>query len=189
MVANFSSGGAAINQIASVAGAVLRVVPLELERPTRDFTGGPAMDEAVEVLAEGGIHLDLLRVRGFPFHNDVRNFISEHDQVFVVEQNRDAQLRTLLVNELAPRPHNSFHASEIACLTSQFEQHVRSICDLPLGSVEVVRPAAFPTVKVTASVGATRVRPDVSVVDALRYADQATYRAKADGRNRVELYT
>jgi nicotinate-nucleotide--dimethylbenzimidazole phosphoribosyltransferase len=46
MVANFSSGGAAINQIASVAGAVLRVVPLELERPTRDFTGGPAMDEA-----------------------------------------------------------------------------------------------------------------------------------------------
>ncbi|HEX2572467.1 MAG TPA: 5-(carboxyamino)imidazole ribonucleotide synthase [Polyangia bacterium] len=49
----------------------------------------------------------------------------------------------LLVNELAPRPHNSYHASEIACATSQFEQAVRAVCDLPLGSVEVVRPAAI----------------------------------------------
>ncbi len=49
----------------------------------------------------------------------------------------------LLVNELAPRPHNSYHASVVACGTSQFEQHVRAICDLPLGSVEVVRPAAI----------------------------------------------
>ena len=64
----------------------------------------PAMDEAEEILAERGIHLDLLRVRGFPFHNDVKSFIGEHDQVFVVEQNRDAQLRTLLVNELEIDP-------------------------------------------------------------------------------------
>ncbi|MFO0626690.1 MAG: ATP-grasp domain-containing protein [Polyangiales bacterium] len=49
----------------------------------------------------------------------------------------------LFVNELAPRPHNSFHATEVACLTSQFEQHVRAVCDLPLGSVEVVRPVAI----------------------------------------------
>jgi 5-(carboxyamino)imidazole ribonucleotide synthase len=49
----------------------------------------------------------------------------------------------LLVNELAPRPHNSYHASERACVTSQFEQHVRAVCDLPLGSVEVLRPAAI----------------------------------------------
>ncbi|HLM66986.1 MAG TPA: 5-(carboxyamino)imidazole ribonucleotide synthase [Longimicrobium sp.] len=49
----------------------------------------------------------------------------------------------LLVNELAPRPHNSFHATEVACLTSQFEQAVRAVCNLPLGSVEVVRPAAI----------------------------------------------
>ncbi|HYV48131.1 MAG TPA: 5-(carboxyamino)imidazole ribonucleotide synthase [Myxococcaceae bacterium] len=49
----------------------------------------------------------------------------------------------LLVNELAPRPHNSFHATEVACLTSQFEQAVRAVCDLPLGSTEVVRPAAI----------------------------------------------
>ncbi|WP_437816995.1 5-(carboxyamino)imidazole ribonucleotide synthase [Sorangium sp. So ce1078] len=49
----------------------------------------------------------------------------------------------LLINELAPRPHNSYHASEVACATSQFEQAVRAVCDLPLGSVEVVRPAAI----------------------------------------------
>lgn len=49
----------------------------------------------------------------------------------------------LFVNELAPRPHNSFHASEVACATSQFEQAVRAICDLPLGSTEIVRPAAI----------------------------------------------
>jgi 5-(carboxyamino)imidazole ribonucleotide synthase len=49
----------------------------------------------------------------------------------------------LLVNELAPRPHNSYHASERACVTSQFEQLVRAVCDLPLGEVEIVQPAAI----------------------------------------------
>lgn len=49
----------------------------------------------------------------------------------------------LLVNELAPRPHNSYHASERACVTSQFEQGVRAVCDLPLGDVSVVQPAAI----------------------------------------------
>jgi 5-(carboxyamino)imidazole ribonucleotide synthase len=49
----------------------------------------------------------------------------------------------LLVNELAPRPHNSYHASERACVTSQFEQLVRAVCDLPLGDVEVVQPTAI----------------------------------------------
>ena len=49
----------------------------------------------------------------------------------------------LLVNELAPRPHNSYHASELACPTSQFEQLVRAACDLPLGAVTPVRPSAI----------------------------------------------
>ena len=49
----------------------------------------------------------------------------------------------LLVNELAPRPHNSYHESERACVTSQFEQAIRAVCDLPLGDVEVVQPAAI----------------------------------------------
>ncbi len=49
----------------------------------------------------------------------------------------------LLVNELAPRPHNSYHSSERACVTSQFEQAIRAVCNLPLGDVEVVQPAAI----------------------------------------------
>jgi 5-(carboxyamino)imidazole ribonucleotide synthase len=49
----------------------------------------------------------------------------------------------LLVNEMAPRPHNSYHESERACVTSQFEQAIRAVCDLPLGNVEVVQPAAI----------------------------------------------
>lgn len=49
----------------------------------------------------------------------------------------------LLVNELAPRPHNSYHVSELACPTSQFEQLVRAACDLPLGDAEPMRPAAI----------------------------------------------
>jgi len=49
----------------------------------------------------------------------------------------------LLVNELAPRPHNTYHHTERACPTSQFEQLVRAVCGLPLGDVSVVRPAAI----------------------------------------------
>lgn len=49
----------------------------------------------------------------------------------------------LLVNELAPRPHNSFHASAAACVTGQFEQLVRAVCGLPLGATDIVRPAAI----------------------------------------------
>jgi 5-(carboxyamino)imidazole ribonucleotide synthase len=50
---------------------------------------------------------------------------------------------TLVVNELAPRPHNSGHYTFDACVTSQFEQQLRAICGLPLGSTELMRPAAM----------------------------------------------
>jgi 5-(carboxyamino)imidazole ribonucleotide synthase len=53
---------------------------------------------------------------------------------------RDHQL---LVNELAPRPHNSGHLTIDACVTSQFEQQLRAVCGLPLGSTEMLRPAAM----------------------------------------------
>jgi 2-oxoglutarate ferredoxin oxidoreductase subunit alpha len=46
----------------------------------------------------------MLRIRAFPFHQDVPDFIAAHDSVFVVEQNRDAQLRSLIVNECALDP-------------------------------------------------------------------------------------
>ena len=58
-----------------------------------------AMKEALVALEAQGVHLDAMRIRAFPFHQDVADFIAAHDRVFVVEQNRDAQLRTLLVNE------------------------------------------------------------------------------------------
>jgi 2-oxoglutarate ferredoxin oxidoreductase subunit alpha len=58
-----------------------------------------AMHEALEALEGQGRHLDALRVRGFPFSNEVFEFIAAHERVFVVEQNRDAQLRTLIVTE------------------------------------------------------------------------------------------
>jgi 2-oxoglutarate ferredoxin oxidoreductase subunit alpha len=59
----------------------------------------PAMAEALEALEERGIPLDTMRIRGFPFHDEILDFIAAHERVFVVEQNRDGQLRTLLVNE------------------------------------------------------------------------------------------
>ena len=64
----------------------------------------PAMDEALEALAASQIHLDAMRLRAFPFPASVAEFIAAHDRVFVVEQNRDAQMRTLLVNELEIDP-------------------------------------------------------------------------------------
>ncbi len=64
----------------------------------------PAMDEAIDALTAQGNHLDRLRVRAFPFHHTVDDFVSDHDFVFVVEQNRDAQLRSLIVNECGIDP-------------------------------------------------------------------------------------
>jgi 2-oxoglutarate ferredoxin oxidoreductase subunit alpha len=64
----------------------------------------PAMREALDALAAEDIHLDTLRIRAFPFSDEIIDFVLDHEQVFVVEQNRDAQLRTLLVNEGALDP-------------------------------------------------------------------------------------
>ncbi|MBB3839645.1 2-oxoglutarate ferredoxin oxidoreductase subunit alpha [Runella defluvii] len=61
--------------------------------------------EAMDLLREEeGIALDAMRATAFPFHSSVEEFISAHDQVFVIEQNRDAQFRTLLINELEVNP-------------------------------------------------------------------------------------
>jgi 5-(carboxyamino)imidazole ribonucleotide synthase len=58
-------------------------------------------------------------------------------EIFVTRQGE------LLVNELAPRPHNSYHQSERGCVTSQFEQLVRTTCNLPLGDTSLITPAAI----------------------------------------------
>ncbi|WP_457351137.1 2-oxoacid:acceptor oxidoreductase subunit alpha [Roseateles sp. P5_D6] len=64
----------------------------------------PAMDEALVTLAEAGIHIDAMRLRAYPFPPSVAEFIAAHGAVFVVEQNRDAQMRRMLVNELEVAP-------------------------------------------------------------------------------------
>jgi 2-oxoglutarate ferredoxin oxidoreductase subunit alpha len=64
----------------------------------------PAMQEALDVLTAAGIHVDAMRLRAFPFPASVEQFIMGHEEVFVVEQNRDAQMRSLLVNELGIDP-------------------------------------------------------------------------------------
>ena len=63
-----------------------------------------AMAESLAALELDGIHLDQLRLRAFPFHDSVADFIASHDRVFVVEQNRDAQMKSLLVNECGIDP-------------------------------------------------------------------------------------
>jgi 2-oxoglutarate/2-oxoacid ferredoxin oxidoreductase subunit alpha len=60
----------------------------------------PAMQEAIDVLEADGVYLDGMRLQAFPFPESVRAFIASHERVFVVEQNRDAQMHSLIVNEL-----------------------------------------------------------------------------------------
>jgi 2-oxoglutarate ferredoxin oxidoreductase subunit alpha len=90
-----------------------RLVPAPIRRDAKQATRhgviyfgstAPAMNEALDSLEKQGRHLNTLRLRAFPFSDEVIEFINAHDQVFVVEQNRDAQMRSLLVNECAIDP-------------------------------------------------------------------------------------
>ena len=60
--------------------------------------------EAVDLLAEEGVIVDAMRIKAFPFNKDVEAFLFEHEKIFVIEQNRDAQMRTLLINECEISP-------------------------------------------------------------------------------------
>ncbi|MFO1283834.1 MAG: 2-oxoacid:acceptor oxidoreductase subunit alpha [Burkholderiales bacterium] len=66
-------------------------------------TGAP-MAESLAALEAEGIHLDRMRIRAFPFADAIAEFIDSHERVFVVEQNRDGQLRTMLINECGLAP-------------------------------------------------------------------------------------
>jgi len=87
--------------------AAAKAVPAPAVRMQTDATFGiisvggcdPAVREAVAALAERGIVADYLRIRAFPFDETVETFLAKHDRIFVVEQNRDAQLKTLLTLE------------------------------------------------------------------------------------------
>jgi 2-oxoglutarate ferredoxin oxidoreductase subunit alpha len=64
----------------------------------------PALNEALAALEKQGFHVDTMRIRAFPFADELVDFINAHDQVFLIEQNRDAQMRTLIVNECGIDP-------------------------------------------------------------------------------------
>ncbi|MGV8944612.1 2-oxoacid:acceptor oxidoreductase subunit alpha [Thermomonas sp.] len=99
-----------LQKFATAKALVPQPVVEQSERPPSPqaaiFYGStsPAMAEAVEHLREDGIVLDTLRVRAFPFPESIHEFIRAHDSVFVVEQNRDGQLRSLLINEFGIDP-------------------------------------------------------------------------------------
>jgi 2-oxoglutarate ferredoxin oxidoreductase subunit alpha len=98
-----------LRKFETAKGLVPRPVRRNAEKPTKYgviYYGStaPAMDEAIAMLEDSGNRLDTLRVRAFPFHQDVTEFIIEHDFVFLVEQNRDGQLRSLIVNECGIDP-------------------------------------------------------------------------------------
>ena len=65
----------------------------------------------MDILTEKGISIDAMRVKGFPFAAGIEDFIDQHEQVFVIEQNRDAQFRSLLVNELEINPKKLLRVS------------------------------------------------------------------------------
>ncbi|MCB0835585.1 MAG: 2-oxoacid:acceptor oxidoreductase subunit alpha [Bacteroidetes bacterium] len=67
-------------------------------------TSNYAAREAMDILKKQGIKVDAMCIKAFPFNHEVEKFIEEHDQLFVIEQNRDAQFRALLINELDINP-------------------------------------------------------------------------------------
>ncbi len=67
-------------------------------------TSAYSSEESLDILREDGQKIDAMRIKAFPFSDEVKEFIHNHDRLFVVEQNRDAQMRTLLINELEINP-------------------------------------------------------------------------------------
>ena len=102
----------------------------------------PAMYEALDELAARGIHVNALRVRSFPFGDELADFVASHPWVFVVEQNRDAQLKTLLVTEAKCNPtrllsvlHYDGTPVTARFIVDQISQHAAARTVVPLKRV------------------------------------------------------
>ncbi len=102
----------------------------------------PAMTEAMDVLSARGIHVNALRVRGFPFQDEIADFVASHPWVFVIEQNRDAQLKTLLINEAKVNPSRllsvlHYDGTPITAryIVEQISQHAAARTVVPLKKV------------------------------------------------------
>jgi 2-oxoglutarate ferredoxin oxidoreductase subunit alpha len=92
-----------------------------------------AVIEARDLLEEQGIHANYLRIRAFPFTREVMGFLRDHDTVFVVEQNRDAQMKSLLMleyNDIADRMVSILHYNGMPisseCVVQGVSEHVKS---------------------------------------------------------------
>ena len=94
-----------------------------------------AVREALVELERHGLHADYMRIRGFPFGKDVDAFLASHDRMFVVEQNRDAQLRSLLTLETGVEKHQLYSVLAYGGLPLQATQVVDSIVHQIVGPV------------------------------------------------------
>lgn len=93
--------------------------------------------EAISRFAAKGLHINSMRVRAFPFQDEIIDFINQHETIFVIEQNRDAQLRTMLMNEngISPRKLQSILNFDGLPITANFiTEKIRSLLgtDQPL---------------------------------------------------------
>jgi 2-oxoglutarate ferredoxin oxidoreductase subunit alpha len=123
------------------------LIPAPIARPAKRRTPHgviyfgsttPAMHESLELLEAQGEHVDGLRVRGFPFSDEVMAFIEAHETVFVVEQNRDAQLRTLVMVEGGVDPAKlvsvlGYDGSPITArfITDEISRRIRGLARTP----------------------------------------------------------
>ncbi|MEJ8853347.1 2-oxoacid:acceptor oxidoreductase subunit alpha [Variovorax robiniae] len=127
---------------AMVPQPVLRPAPQPTDIGVIYFgSTSPSMDEALAELEEDGIHLDAMRLRAFPFPDSVPEFVARHRRVYVVEQNRDAQMRSLLVNELEIDPAKlikvlHFDGTPITArfIVQSISSHVRAQATDPKGN-------------------------------------------------------
>ncbi len=125
--------------------------PIEVKKPkTRKKLGAlffgtsasPAY-EAVETLAEEGYPIDTMRIRAFPFHKSLDEFIHEHDIVFVIEQNRDGQMRQLIMNECHVSPDkltSVLNYSGIPITARTIAKQIRQALNLESANVVKLHP-------------------------------------------------
>jgi 2-oxoglutarate ferredoxin oxidoreductase subunit alpha len=128
-----------VDRLAKKWQTAAKLVPGPVMRRSRDGaalgivavgSSDAAVVEALDKLAAKGIYADYCRIRAFPFGKKVRDFLEQHERVFVVEQNRDAQLKTLLMAETlypAARLHSILHYGGLPmdhrCVTDALTQY------------------------------------------------------------------
>ena len=99
--------------------------------------------EAVEILAAEGYPIDVMRIRAFPFHKNLDVFVHDHDVVFMIEQNRDGQMRQLITNEchIAPdRLHSVLNYSGTPITAKTIADQIRQALDTKSADIVKLHP-------------------------------------------------